>query len=168
MEKFALAKANPDTIFELYQIIVNCGRSMYEKYGLEHWYPFIDIEIFKKMIEKNDIYGVYQNGVAVATFNLSLEPRDYYYSCLWSNPAQPATYLGHLAVDPTVQGNGLGKWCIYQIEEIAKKNGSKAIRFDGLSIHPWLTLFYQKLGYLPRGILKPRQWDLLCFEKILE
>ena len=73
-----------------------------------------------------------------------------------------------MRADPILQGRGLGKWCMYQVEKIARNHGSKAVRFDGLNSHPWLKKFYEKLGYLPRGIVKPKQWDLLCFEKILK
>lgn len=168
MREFILKKIDGDAIIPLHKILAACGKSMYEKFGLEHWHPFMDIATFKKLMEKKDLYGIYQNGIAVATFNLSIESRDYYYDELWSNPHEQAIYLGQLGIDPTLQGKGLGKWCMHQVEEITKNMGRKAIRFDGLSLHPWLKIFYEKLDYLPRGIVKPKQWDLLCFEKILK
>src|SRR3990167_2390097 len=133
---------------------------MYERFQLEHWHPFMDMETFKKLMESKELYGVYQDGTAIATFNLSLVSRDYYYDELWSNPHEQASYLGQLAIEPCLQGQGLGKWCMYQVEKIAKSNKSKAIRLDAVSAHPMLKAFYKKLGYLPCGIVKPKQWDL--------
>lgn len=114
-----------------------------------------------------ELDGICQNEIAIGTFNLSIEPRDYYYEEIWSNPGAKAVYLGHLGIDPTIQSKGLGTWCMRQIERIAQEMESKAIRFDALNIHPWLKAFYEKLGYSPRTVVKPKQWELLCFEKIL-
>ena len=168
MAESILKKIDGDAIIPLHKILTACGKSMYEKFGLEHWHPYMGIEAFKKFIEEKELYGIYQNGIAVATFNLSIKSRDYYYDELWLSPDEQASYLGQLAIDPIFQGKGLGKWCMHQVENIAANKGSKAIRFDALSSHPWLKIFYEKLGYLPRGIVKPKQWDLLCFEKILK
>lgn len=148
-------------------ILSACGKAMHEKYGLNHWYPFVDIITFQDMMKGKDLYGVYQNEIAVATFNLSTEPRDYYFDKLWSNPREKAVYLGQLATDPNIQGNGIGKWCMNQIVTIAQDMSSKAIRFDALSAHPWLKDFYENLGYLACGTVKPGQFELTCFEKVI-
>lgn len=161
-------KVNDDAIIPLHSILVACGKSMHDKFGLSHWHPFMDINTFQNLMKGKDIYGIYKNDVAIATFNLSTEPRDYYFDELWSNPKEKAVYLGQLATDPNIQGNGIGKWCMQQIVSIAQEMGSKAIRFDALSMHPWLKPFYEKLGYSACGIVKPKQWDLVCFEKLLK
>lgn len=163
-----LKKIDSEAIIPLHSILKACGNAMHEKLGLDHWYPFMDIETFRKLIQTKDLYGVYQNGIAIGTFNLSLEPRDYYHDDLWLNPDEKAIYLGQLGIDPNIQGKGLGKWCMHQVEVISRNMGRKAIRFDALYTHPWLKTYYEKLGYISCGTVKTKQWNLLCFEKILK
>lgn len=140
---------------------------MHKKFGFSHWYPFMDLETFKRSLEGKKLYGVYQHDLIIATFNLSPSPRNYYYDELWSNPCAKALYLGQLAITPEYQKQGIGKWCMMQIEKLTLDFGSKVVRFDALNEHPWLKRFYEKLGYCICGIVKPNRWELVCFEKYL-
>lgn len=168
MSEFKLEKINDkDLIIPLHALLTACGRTMYETFKLIHWHPFMDLGKFETLMKDKDLYGVYRNTIAIATFNLSSDPRDYYFDKLWSNPEEKAFYLGQLGIKPHLQGKGIGKWCMHQIERLAYEAGCKAIRFDGLSQHPWLKKFYEKLGYRFCGTVKPGQWELTCFEKVL-
>lgn len=166
--KLTLKCVEDSEIAELHQILVSCGLDMHQKFSLQHWHPFMDLDNFKMTLRNKKMYGVYESGKAIATFNVSNEPRDYYANSLWHNPGSKALYLGTLAVLPELQGNGLGKWCITQIEEIALAMRCEAIRFDAVELHPWLAGFYERLGYTRRGVVRPLNWNLECFEKLLE
>jgi GNAT superfamily N-acetyltransferase len=167
MNEYHLKKIDGDEIEKFHQILTSCGQFMSEKLGLKHWHPFMDLNTFQLLMQNKDLYGIYQNDIAIATFNLSFVSRDYYYDALWSKHNVKAIYLGQLAINPTLQGKGLGKWCMQQIEEISKSSDVKSIRFDALNAHPWLKNFYLKLGYQTRGLVNPKGWDLMCFEKNL-
>lgn len=168
MSEFQLEKIdNKASILPLHTLLTDCGKTMHETFNLMHWYPFMDLEKFETLMRDKNLYGVYQNTFAIATFNLSSNPRDYYFDKLWSNPGEKAFYLGQLGIQPLLQGQGIGKWCMHQIEGLASEAGCKAIRFDGLTQHPWLKEFYEKLGYRFCGTVKPAQWELSCFEKVL-
>jgi GNAT superfamily N-acetyltransferase len=160
-------KADKQEVEIAYALLVSCGKEMYEKFALRHWYPFMDIEIFKATLHTKCLYMVYQYDIPVATFNLSTYARDYYAEELWSIPSQNPSYLGQLGIKPNLQGNGMGKWCMAEIEKIAKENKHDTLRFDAVDTHPWLNLFYKKLGYSPCAAVQPQQWKLVCFEKAL-
>lgn len=162
-----LKKADAEMIAPLHAILVACGENMYEQFQLSHWHPFLNLKTFRKMMSHQMLYGVYQNNIPVATFNVSTKPRDYYFPELWGHPHDKALYLGHLGIDPALQAKGVGKWCMAQVENIAREHHCKAVRFDALNIHPWLKTFYEKLGYTKREIVTPGEWDLVCFEKII-
>lgn len=148
MSEFQLKKINEKAfIIPLHALLTACGKKMHETFGLMHWHPFMDLKKFETLMRSKDLYGVYQNKSAIATFNLSSNPRDYYFDKLWSNPGEKAFYLGQLGIQPLLQGQGIGKWCMHQIERLAYEAGCKVIRFDGLSQHPWLKEFYEKFGY---------------------
>jgi len=151
----------------IYDLLLKCGKEMYDKYHLSHWHPFMSLEDFQSSMRHKNLFAVYNNDELVATFNLSDEPRDYYHESLWCDPNGKAMYLGHLGIDPTIQRKGIGKWCMHKIENLVIEMGFNVLRFDAVETHPWLKLFYFNLGYIPRGIVKPRDWNLLCFEKSL-
>ena len=165
--KLIIQKSSKDEIKPIHSLLSSCGKFMFDKYNLCHWHPFMDLEAFINSMAEKDLYSVYQENNLIATFNLSLIPRNYYYDKLWSHPMMKAVYLGQLGIDPQKQGHGIGKWCMENIETISKQMGCKYIRFDALNMHPWLKIFYVTQGYAPRGIVKPKEWDLLCFEKLL-
>jgi GNAT superfamily N-acetyltransferase len=168
MQKFTLERINDiETITALHALLEECGKKMQELLGLTHWYPFMDLAKFQFMLEEKELYGVFQHSTPIATFNLSFKPRDYYPENLWSRPKEKAYYLGQFGINPHFQRQGIGKWCMQQIEIISKQAECHAIRFDALNNHPWLKNFYQQLEYRFCGIVKPAEWELACFEKIL-
>lgn len=167
MKLLKLEKIKNDDIASLHSILVECGIKMYEQFNLCHWYPFMNLSTFKQTMKNKDLYGIYQNDLAIATFNVSMISRDYYFEELWSNPNEKALYLGQFGIHPTHQKNGVGIWCMNQIEKIGYEKGCRAIRFDGVSNHPFLKKFYTKLGYKVCGVVTPNQWELTCYEKIL-
>lgn len=162
-----LKKASSTEINSLYEILVNCGKQMHDEMKLNHWHPFMDIETFKKSLNDKQLFGVYENNSAIATFNISTSPRDYYHIGLWSNPGAKALYVGQLATQPNFQRKGLGKWCMNQIEQLAQEMNCESIRFDALQQHPWLGTFYEHLGYKACAIVTPNEFDLVCYEKRL-
>lgn len=164
---FIIKEAEPQQISIIYTLLSECGREMFDKYQLKHWYPFMSLEEFINQTTLKKLYTVFKDDLLVATFNLSMHPRDYYFDELWKNPKDKAIYLGQLGISPNLQGNGIGKVCMLKVEDIASEMGCKAIRFDALEHHPWLKLFYINLGYSPVGIVRPKDWNLLCFEKVL-
>ena len=163
----SLKKADESNIHSLHAILVACGKKMHDELDLQHWHPFMDIDTFKQSIFNKELYAVYQNQSVIATFNLSTTPHDYYHIGLWSKPGFRALYLGQLATVPGLQRKGFGKWCLQQIEKIALEKDCQTVRFDIVAKHPWLKTFYEEMGYKPCAIVKPQQWDLLCFEKHL-
>jgi GNAT superfamily N-acetyltransferase len=151
----------------IHALLVECGKTMHEKYNLNHWHPFMDLNRFKNTMQNKNLYAVYEETKIVATFNLNTIARDYYCDEFWSNPAEKAIYLGQLAIHPIYQNSGIGTWCMEQVEQITIEMNCKSIRFDGVSNHPYLKKFYEKLGYTSCCTVKPGQWELTCFEKMI-
>jgi len=160
-------EVHEDEIKLIYNLMVRCGEHMHTQYSLDHWYPYMDEKTFINKIKGKKLYGVYRDGIPIASFNVSTEPRDYYFDSLWNFPAKKALYLGQLATDPALQSRGIGKWCMEQVEMIASELKCTAVRFDAIEMHPWLKNFYMSLGYSPSRFVKPGEWNLLCFEKQL-
>ncbi len=65
------------------------------------------------------------------------------------------TYLGMLTVDPTRQGQGLGKKMMAAAEAHAKSNGSRMIYMTVLTPRKELIAWYERHGYKNTGQTKP-------------
>jgi len=60
-------------------------------------------------------------------------------------------YLGMLAVDPSQQGQGLGRAMMEAAERQARLQGSRHMDISVLSLRPELPPLYRKLGYSETG-----------------
>lgn len=61
--------------------------------------------------------------------------------------------LGLFAVEPTVQGAGIGRALVQALEAAARERGHTAVRLMVLDDRPELTAWYERLGYAATGVL---------------
>lgn len=165
----SIKKATAGDFEKLHSILVSCGEDMYKRLGLNHWYPYDDLNKFQAKVKYANVYCVYSKDQMIGTFNLNENPRAYYKLSMWSNPEAKAVYLGQLAILPEFQGKGLGVWCMQQIENIVQEMGCEIIRFDCIERHPRLVKFYENAGYQRKCIVNMPEpiGNLVCFEKII-
>lgn len=145
---------------------------MQTRFGLSHWVPAYAIEAMCDYARRGDLYAVLDGGEFVGTF-IAATTGWKYTDAHWADPAQPALYLNKLAVLPVRQANGLGHWCLGQVEQIARERLCGAIRFDAITRHPVLVRFYTSHGYQRRGEITVsdalgRDWEVTLYEKLLE
>jgi ribosomal protein S18 acetylase RimI-like enzyme len=60
-------------------------------------------------------------------------------------------YLGMLAVDPRLQGKGLGRRMTLEAEQWFRRHGCKAAELTVVDLRTELPPFYRKLGYMETG-----------------
>jgi ribosomal protein S18 acetylase RimI-like enzyme len=60
-------------------------------------------------------------------------------------------YLGMLAVEPRLQGKGLGRKMTLSAEDWLRRQGCKAVELTVLSLRKELPPYYRKLGYAETG-----------------
>lgn len=70
-------------------------------------------------------------------------------------------YLGMFAVNPNVQGGGIGKQLLKAADEHAKKVGSTTIYMSVISVRSELIDWYKRHGYAETGERKPFVQDNL-------
>ncbi|MBS1508855.1 MAG: GNAT family N-acetyltransferase [Bacteroidetes bacterium] len=64
-------------------------------------------------------------------------------------------YLGMFAVDPEIQGKGIGKKLLQAADEEAKKQNCQCIEMTVISVRSELIAWYQRHGYKLTGEEKP-------------
>jgi GNAT superfamily N-acetyltransferase len=169
---YTLERRTSDRIDDLYDIILACGEDMYRRLGLDHWRPPTPKEMYREFATSKRVYAVHENGVAVATFTLTEQAPEPYPLELWTSARHRALYLVKLAVHPSLQGKGLGRWCMERVEQTARAEDFQALRFDALARNAPLLRFYEHLGYRRAGDMRvkdeiDREWDIVLYEKVL-
>jgi ribosomal protein S18 acetylase RimI-like enzyme len=72
-------------------------------------------------------------------------------ACVYVEQRGERGYFGMLAVDPALQGMGLGRAMVEAAESYSKEQGCIAMDIAVLSLRPELLPLYQKLGYVITG-----------------
>jgi GNAT superfamily N-acetyltransferase/ketosteroid isomerase-like protein len=159
-------RTGADKVDELHGVLTKCGEDL-KNQGLDHWDPPYPLVSLKKDAEERRVYTIRLDRKLAGTFTIGTEPLEYYDASIWSSPEAEAIYACHLAILPELQGQGIGTWCMGEIERIAAEDGL-AVRLDGHEKHERLLHFYDKLGYERRGVVEDRGCPLVCFEKTPE
>ena len=164
----ALRRATAADAPRLHEIVTAAGRAMAEQ-GFDNW---LSPDVAGRLVEDiatREVYLIADIGGAasVATFTLGATARRPYSPEPWREPAATALYLNRLAVDPALQGGGIGGWCLDQIERLARERGARAIRCDVLSANARLCRLYERFGYEARGERSHSGWDFTCYELVM-
>jgi GNAT superfamily N-acetyltransferase len=149
-----LESARPEQIEELHAILEACGLDMQARLGLAHWVPAYPLELMQQDAESSSVYAVRQGQRAIATFTIHSQAPGYYDLSIWQQPEAKALYVHRLAVLPAHQGQGIGRWCMDQVIQLARIGEYRAVRLDAYDKHLALHAFYRHLGYQERGAFR--------------
>lgn len=162
-----LRRATVDDASRLHELVAAAGLAMAEQ-GFRNWLSPITAEQFVDDIGTREVYVVSDRGLAVGTFTLGATARRPYSPEPWLDPGAPALYLSRLAVEPALQGGGIGGWCLEQIERLARERGARAVRCDVLTANTRLRRLYERFGYEPRGERAHGGWGFTCYERLID
>lgn len=86
-----------------------------------------------------------------SVFILALE-NNKIVGCVHTTEESPdRTYFGMLAVEPRLQGKGLGKKLIQEVERRTRERGAREVRITVIELRYELIVAYEKLGYQSTG-----------------
>ncbi len=172
MTTLTCRRVGPEAVEPLHEILRLCGVEMHKRLGLDHWFPPIPLERMRREAAESRVHAVEADGQLVATFTTSTDSAKY-PEHFWVDPSHRALYLSRLAVLPSHQGLGIGKWCLRETERQARELNCQAIRFDSHANNKPLVEYYLHHGYTIRGempwIASPeRSWVITIYEKVLD
>ena len=118
------------------KIIKKCGDDMYNKYQLKHWknsfFKTFLIVIYTSL--KNSTYCVFdKKNIAIATYQVKILSDTLHFS--------------KLAVLPTISGNGIGSFCLNEIESFAKKKELHYLECEVYVMNHHAYSFYLNRGF---------------------
>lgn len=155
---YIVNKVNKFQIKELFTVasILNaCGKQMADTYDLHHWdNPILKSFLIVLMCTfKNDIYILYSENKALATFMVSHD--------------EGVLKFEKLATVPSYHGKGIGSFCISYIENIARYIGCTKIQMDVYSPSRHAIDFYNKKGFKVVGSKNTLKYNELIMEKCI-
>lgn len=86
---------------------------------------------------------------------LVIRAKDGLQACVNLQQHEHKIYLGMFAVQPSLQGKGVGKVMLQAADDYAKRIGCTAIYMSVISARKELIEWYNRHGYLPTGEVKP-------------
>jgi len=149
-----------------YSILALCGEHMHRAQGMSHWYPFPDVDAIRRMAKDRNTYAVLNGNLLVGTMNLATIPLPYDDGSQWDDASLSAYYFGGFGVLPSHWGQGIGTWCMAQVDQLTQAAGFDRVRFDAVESNTKVNLFYERLGYIKQGVLAVGAQRVVCYEKV--
>lgn len=148
--------------------IAICGEHKHRVAGLDHWYPLDRMDAVADRFRTADLFGVLAGDIMVAVFVLSDDPLPYYGDLgAFRGGGDHPSYLSALAVLPSHQGTGVGRYAMAQAERLVLDRGGDVIRFDAVTTNRPAVEFYRRLGYDEGGEIQVGSLTVTCFERRL-
>ena len=100
-------------------------------------------------LQKGELYTLRENGVLCACVILNEEYNEGYNGLPWCISCKAdEVWIPHaLAVDPSIQGKGIGRRLMAEIRQVAKQKGKKVIRLDILGTNERAERLYTGVGF---------------------
>ena len=140
-------------------ILYSCGQNMAEKYDLHHWdnshlntWAILVYCLIKYNIHIC-IYLVYKDDRPVATFQV--------------RKTGNALQFYKLATLPQYEGQGIGSFCIEQIETIGREFRCSAITCEVYAESKHAICFYEHNGFEKVGTKRTRKYEEVIMKKSL-
>ena len=161
----ALRQLSATEVEPAHRVMREAAVDLVARHGKGPWENFTPIDTLEHMAATRFVGGVFDGAEVVAAFSLRWTAPAWYDLSLFRYPEDPAAYLFDFAVTPARQGQGIGRWCMQQIDALAIAHGCDSLRFDAYDAPAGAGPFYRKLGYHLRGHMVFNRVPLLVFEK---
>lgn len=159
--------SQPSETNTIYGILDTCRSDMLNR-GIQQWdetYP--TLEIVEKDIAAGGMYSIFQNDELIGVIVMDEKQSPQYEMVNWQLNEAPILIIHRLAINPNLQGSGLGKQAMELAHQFAREHHYKTIRLDAYKGNQSLLNFYSKLGYQSVGEI-PLEYTagpFVCFEK---
>ena len=159
----------PAELERAFTIIEECKRALREASVFQWTDTYPSKETILTDIKKGHLFGLYIDKVCQAIIALNADQDLQYKAINWEDTQVNVMVLHRLAVDPTVQKQGIGGKLVDFAENYARSNNFSSIRLDAYSGNKTVLNFYEQRNYVIKGevFFAGRDLPFFCFEKKL-
>ncbi|MDP4912985.1 MAG: GNAT family N-acetyltransferase, partial [Saprospiraceae bacterium] len=106
-----------------------------------------------KRTDENDLFLLFSNEKAV--FLIAKNDKEVVTGSVYLEVKNENLYMGMLSVEPTLQGNGIGKLLVSNAIQYGKSLGLEKIQIQVIHLRQELILWYEKLGFITSEKILP-------------
>jgi GNAT superfamily N-acetyltransferase len=164
--RLSFALADETAAAEIAALRVATARDLTAKFGRGHWSGETSERGVLAGMRESKVWVARRGRIIVATFRMSTTKPwaiDRTYFAKSSHPL----YLTDMAVQPQLQGQGIGRRCLDKAVEYAKAWPADAIRLDAYDAEAGAGEFYAKSGFREVGHAEFRGVPLTYYEWLL-
>ena len=126
-----------------------------EERGIQHWhwgtYPYE--EMIREDITEGNLYFMRDDGMIAAAVVITTGQEREYDSLTWSFGVRPGSFR-RLAVNPSMQGAGLGGLVMDDVLQLLRRSGCDCARCDTAEKNTCAVRLYEKLGFRRCGEMR--------------
>ncbi len=143
----SLRRIGPEDVQDVRDIRVRAAEDLTIRHGVGHWSHVTTLRTLRRRALEKQVLAVDRNGSLIGTFTVSAKKIGFYRNSWFANPDDPALYLTDMAIHPNKQRMGVGRWCMAEIDNMARRDGLLAVRLDAYDAPAGAGAFYEKCGY---------------------
>lgn len=106
-----------------------------------------------KRTDEKDMFLLFSNEKAI--FLIAKNDKEVITGSVYLEVKNKNLYLGMLSVEPTLQGNGIGKLLVSNAIQYGQSLGLKKIQIQVIHLRQELILWYEKLGFITSEKILP-------------
>jgi ribosomal protein S18 acetylase RimI-like enzyme len=149
------------------------AQDLTDKLGQGHWSRSTKIASVRERIKCADptnlrgttLYIACRGNDVVGSVMVSTYPPGFWRKAYWQDGKASGLGVFYLVVPPEFQRQGIGKFLMESVEQLAKAHGIEWVRLDAYADNPISTGFYRTIGYEERAAIDLRGIGLVLFEK---
>lgn len=132
-----------DSLVELTDLLHRAYAPLAEM-GLRYMATHQSVEVTRRRVEQGQCFVALAGGVISGT--IVFKETGQTRGCPWYDRSDVAS-IGQFAVEPALQGNGLGRRLMALAEERALTSGARELALDTAEPASHLIAWYERLGY---------------------
>ncbi len=164
--KIKLQAATADDVADLVSLQNAVAQDLTSRHGKGHWSSNVSDKGVLFAMKRSTVYVAKCRKRLLGTFALSTR-KPWAIDKTYFGPSDRPLYLTSMAVTPDQQRKGIGRFCLHEACEIARRWPSDGIRLDAYDAAAGGGDFYRKCGFREVGRALYRNNPLIYFEMLL-
>ena len=164
--KLSIRQATPADAPEIAALRVAAADDLTARYGKGFWSSNTTEKGVMLGINRGKVLIATRSGSIVGTLTLSTR-KPWAIDTAYFTKVNRPIYLTSMAVDPKLQGQGVGREMLGQADKAVRAWPGHSIRLDAFDANAGAGAFYAKCGYRETGRATFREVPLIYYERLL-